>query len=668
MPFPETMRRGARMAGLALLWGSAAHAAPNQTTPAALKHLTLEELSTIEVTTPSKEPQPAMRAPVAIFVITGDDIMRSGATCIPEALRAAPGVEVARIDGNKWSIGIRGFGSRLSRSVLVLMDGRTVYTPLFAGTYWEVQDTFMDDIDRIEVIRGPGGTIWGPNAVDGVINVITKSSKDTYGMRASLAGGNEEQGDGAFRYGGGNGTSFNYRFYAKGFTRGPEEHPDHQNFDDWRAAQGGFRLDWDRDSRNSYTVQGDIYTEAAGERVNATSYTPPYSQNIDANADLSGGNILARWKRTDGDKGDMQVQVYYDRTNRADYNNAFDGDFLQRIRVAGRQQISWGFGGRAIAESTPIVVSGLQFLPLHRTDWLATGFVQDEIELVKNRLTLTAGTKLLRTNFTKVEPEPSARIAWTPSDRHTFWAAYTHALRTPSDAEENFSLLGYVGQVGGLEAFARFNPNPSFAPEQLNGYELGYRRLFRKSVYIDIASFLNHYHDLFSEDITGGFYIENDPAPPHLLLPAQFRNDLRGSTGGVEIAPEWRPKPFWRLRASYSYLNLHLRAAPGSPEVGTAPGIEGSSPKSEVTAQSDFDLAKTLQFDLIYRFISALPGEGVAAYSTGNARFAWRAKPQLEVSVVGQNLFQPYHVQAAGDPATLVGIARSGYVKLTWIH
>ncbi len=646
-------------------------------TPAALKLLTLEQLSSIEVTTPSKEPEPAMRVPVAIYVITGEDIRRSGATCIPEALRVAPGVEVARIDGNKWSIGIRGFGSRLSRSVLVLMDGRTVYTPLFAGTYWEVQDTYMDDIDRIEVIRGPGGTIWGPNAVDGVINVITKSSKATNGIRAVAGGGNEEQGSASFRYGGGNGDTFNYRFYAKGFTRGPEHQPDHQNFDDWRAAQGGFRLDWTRNDRDSFTLQGDIYSEEAGEQVTASSYAPPYSQNINGNADLSGGNVLARWKHITGDRGDMQFQVYYDRTNRhepnvADLNNAFDVDYLQRVRLPGRQQISWGLGARVIGENTPVVVSGLQFLPVKRTDWLVTAFIQDEMELVENRLALTIGTKLLRTNFTDVELEPSARLAWTPSDRQTFWAAYTHAVRTPSDAEENFNLLGYVGQASpGLQAFARFNANPGFAPEQLNGYELGYRRLFSKNIYLDLATFYNRYHDLFSEDITGGFSLESTPAPAHLLLPAQFGNGLRGSTEGFEIAPEWRPKSFWRLRASYSFLNMHILRTPGSTDVESPYQIERSSPKSEAMAQSDLDISKTLQFDLRYRFITALPGVPgmfVPAYSTGDARLAWHVRPELEVALVGQNLLQPFHAEAAGDPATLVGILRSGYVKVTWTH
>src|SRR5271165_2132475 len=245
---------------------------PDPSAPQSLKNLSLEELSQIDVFSPSKEPTPAMRSPVAIFVITGDDIRRSGATTIPDALRLAPGVEVAQIDSSKWSVGIRGFGTRLSRDVLVLIDGRTVYTPLFAGTYWEVQDTLLEDIDRIEIIRGPGGTIWGPNAVNGVIDIITKSSKETKGIFASAGGGNVEQGFGNFRYGGGNDQGFTWRFYGKGFTRGPENHPDGDHFDAWRGGQGGFRMDWTGKHNDSFTVQGDLYKQEDGERVGANTY------------------------------------------------------------------------------------------------------------------------------------------------------------------------------------------------------------------------------------------------------------------------------------------------------------------------------------------------------------------------------------------------------------
>ncbi|HEX3684505.1 MAG TPA: TonB-dependent receptor [Bryobacteraceae bacterium] len=646
---------------------------PDQTSPEALKNLSLEQLSQIEVTTPSKEPQLAFRTPMAIYVITGEDIRRSGATCIPEALRLAPGVEVARIDANKWAIGIRGFGSRLSRSVLVLIDGRTVYTTLFDGTYWEVQDTLMDDIDRIEVIRGPGGVIWGPNAVDGVINVITKSSKDTQGMLASGGGGNVEQGFANFRYGGGNGDGITYRLYAKAFTRGPEYHPDHDNFDDWRAGQGGFRVDWTKSSRDSFTVQGDIYDEEAGERVTATSYAPPYSVNVDANADLSGGNVVARWKRILSEGDDLQLQVYYDRTNRHEPNlgelrNTFDLDFLDRFRLPARQEITWGLGARLSRGDDIEVVSGLTFVPAKRTDQLFSAFIQDEIGIVPDRLSLTLGTKFLRTNFTGLELQPSARLAWTPTEKQTFWTSFTHAVRTPSDVEEDFFLLGYIATTpGGVPYFARFNANPNFAPEQLNSYEAGYRRFIKHNLAFGISTFYNHYHGLFSEDIIGEPYLETTPAPIHYLLPAQFRNGLLGTTKGFEIVPEWRPKDFWRLRGSYSFLNMDLMKAPHSGDVGTAPGIEGSSPKNEGIVESALDLPRSVQFDLTYRFVSALPGEGVRGYSTGDARLAWRVKRELELSLGGQNLLQPYHFEFGGDPGTLVGIRRSAYAEIRWM-
>jgi iron complex outermembrane recepter protein len=647
---------------------------PNgQTGPAALKSLSLEELSQIEVTTPSKAPVEAFRTASAIYVITGEDIRRSGATTIPEALRLAPGVEVARIDSSKWSIGIRGFGSRLTRSVLVLIDGRTVFTPLFDGTYWEVQDTLLEDIDRIEVIRGPGGTIWGPNAVNGVINIITKDTKDTQGTLVSAGGGNVEQGFVDFRYGGGDGKNFHYRVYGKAYTRSPEYHPDGRNFDDWRAAQGGFRMDWERNDRDTFTLQGDLYDEEAGESVQATSYTQPYSQIVDANALLSGGNIMGRWERVVSDGNDIQLQIYYDRTNRHEPNfgetrNTFDADFLQRLRLPARQEVTWGLGARAGPVNDIEVVSGLTFLPNSRTDYLLTGFVQDEIGIVNDRLSLIVGTKLLKTNFTSgVDLEPSTRLLWTPSEKQTFWAAFTHALRTPSDAEENFYLSGFIGTTAdGTPYFARFNANTQFAPEQLNGYEVGYRRLLSQKLYVDVTGFYNHYHDLFSEDFAGATFFETSPAPPHFLLPAQFRNGLLAYTKGVEIAPEWRPTESWRLRGSYSYLHMKVYPSPHSGDVGTAPGIQGSSPQHQVSVQSGLDLPKSLQLDLDYRYVSALPGQRVAAYSTGDARIGWRFAREFDLSLIGTSLFQPWHVESGGDPGALVGINRSVYLRLTW--
>lgn len=638
--------------------------------PSELKNMTLEQLSQIEVTTPSREPRRAFHTPAAVYVITSDNIRRSGATSIPEALRLAPGVEVARIDSDKWSIGIRGFGSRLTRDVLVLIDGRTVYTTLLAGTYWEVQDTLLEDVDRIEVIRGPGGTISGPNAVNGVINIITKKATETYGTYVSAGGGNVDQGLLSVRYGGGS-DKLSYRMYGKSFTRGPEYHSDNANFDDWRAVRGGFRVDWAHTDHESFTFEGDMYDERAGESVVAVSYTQPYQQIIDANARLSGGDILARWDRSFRQGNDVEIQVYYDRTNRhepnfGDVRDTFDVDYIHHFHVS-RQTFTWGLGSRFSHGTDLQVVSGLTFNPAQRTDRLLTAFAQDEISLVENRLSLTVGTKLLHTNFTDFAPEPSARLLWTPTSSTSIWAAATHAVRTPSDAEHDFFLSGFVGfSPTGEPFFARFNANRNFRPEQLNGYELGFRQMVGKHIYVDIAGFYNHYHDLFSEDIIGSPFQEDTPPPPHLLLPAQFGNGLKGNTKGVEISPEWRPTNWWRLRGSYSFLNMSLERGPNSLDIGTAPIIEGSSPQHQVFAQSSFDITAKFQLDLDYRYVSALPKKTVPAYSTADARFGWRLSQRLRLELSGRNLLQPYHYEYMDDPGPLVGIKRAGFIRLSY--
>ena len=646
--------------------------------PPNLKSLSLEQLSQIEVTTPSRGPEKVMKTPAAVYVITSDEIKRSGATCIPEALRLAPGVEVARIDSSKWSVGIRGFGSRLTRDILVLIDGRTVYTTLLAGTYWEVQNTDMDDIDRIEVIRGPGGTIWGPNAVNGVINIITKDSAETHGLLGSAGGGNFEQGFANVRYGGGDGNRFNYRFYGMGFTRAPEYHSDGRNYDDWRQTQGGFRMDWKRRASDTYTLQGDLYTEEVGESVNATYYTPPYSRIINANAALTGGNVLGRWTRDSGDGNDIQIQVFYDKTNRREPNvidlrNTFDFDYLQHHRWRDWHKLTWGLGTRFSLGNDPPAVPGLEFIPQHRIDTLYSAFLQDEIGLVPERLSLTLGTKALRTNYTGFALEPSARLMWSLDDRQSLWLAFTHAVRTPADAERDFNLSGYIGPTAsGLNYFARFIANQSFQPEQLNGSELGYRLLAgkRRKFYVDLATFYNHYHHLFSEDVTGSPYLENVPAPPHLLLPAAFENDLHGYTKGGEIAPEWSPKDFWRVRGSYSYLHMNLEShpSPGVIEVQSPASVTGASPRHQVTIENWLNLSKTVALDLTYRYVSSLPALAIPSYSTGDAQISWQATSHFGFSAVAQNLFQPYHFELQYNPGPLVGIKRSVYAKVTWMY
>jgi iron complex outermembrane recepter protein len=640
----------------------------DQKTEGRLTQVSLEELGQIEVTTASKVPVKATRTPAAIYVITQEDIRRSGATSIPEALRMAPGVEVARVDSNTWALGMRGFESTLSRSVLVLIDGRSVYTPLFAGVYWQVQDTLLEDIERIEVIRGPGGTIWGANAVNGVINIITKKAQETHGTLASAGGGNVDQGFVNMRYGAGNGKGFNYRVYGKAFTRGPEFHPDHGQFDDWRMGQTGFRTDWDAHNPDRLTLQGDLYYGDAGQRVGITSYSPPFMTNVEQNAELSGGNLLGRWERKLGSGSDIQLQTYYDRTSRkqanfAESRDTFDIDFVHHLTLPGRQDFLWGLGARLSSGNASVVVPTVMFTPNHFTDKLYNAFIQDEIPIVGEQLSLTIGSKFLHNNYSGFEIQPTARLLWTPSSRQSVWGAVTRAVRTPSRVEEDLQLTAFL--AANPLTFARVVGDRKFSSESLLGYEAGYRNLVSPKFYIDFAAFYNNYDHLLSIE-PGAPFLESSPPPPHVIIPFSFRNGLLGNTAGFEIAPDWTPTPTWRLRGSYSYLHIDLSKEASSLDPSTVNSTQGSSPHHQVEVQSSLDLSKKLEFDQTFRYVSALPAQLVGAYTTADVRFSWHATRSLDLSVVGQNLFQPHHPEFGGDPGSLVGIERSGYIKLTW--
>lgn len=633
-----------------------------------LTQVTLEELGQIEVTTASKEPVKASRTPAAIYVITQEDIRRSGATSIPEALRLAPGVEVARIDSNTWSIGVRGFASALSRDVLVLIDGRTVYTPLYAGVYWQVQDTVLEDVERIEVIRGPGGTIWGANAVNAVINIITKSAKDTRGMLVSTGGGNIDQGFINLRYGGGNDKSFNYRIYGKAFNEGPEFHPNGSSFDSWRMGQTGFRTDVDLHSRDTFTFQGDLYSGDAGQSVGITTYSPPFMTNVEQSAELAGGNLLGRWKRTLGAGSDIQLQTYYDRTNReqssfAESRDTFDIDFIHHLPLPGRQDFLWGLGVRLSSGNTTEVVPTVVFTPSHLTDKLYSGFIQDEIPIIGNQFSLTIGSKFLQETYSHFEFEPTARLLWTPNSRQTVWAAVTRAVRTPSRVEEDLQLTALI--TPNPLTFVRVIGDRGFSTEHLLGYEVGYRSLVKPKLNLDIAAFYNNYDHLLSIE-PGAPFSESSPAPAHVIVPFLFRNGVLGNTAGFEIAPDWTPTSRWRLRGSYSYLHMDLSTRTGSLDPSTVSSTEGSSPHHQGMIQSSLDLPRKLELDQTLRYVSDLPAQQVRAYTTADVRFSWHATRSLDLSVVGQNLLQPQHAEFAGDPGGLVGIKRTVYAKITW--
>jgi iron complex outermembrane receptor protein len=652
-----------------LIGKSWADPTPSPSSGEPLKQLSLTQLGDVEVTTVSKEPEEVWKTPAAVFVITQDDIRRSGATTIPDVLRLVPGVEVAQVDSDHWSIGIRGFGAALASKLLVLIDGRSVYTPLFAGVYWQVQATPLEDIERIEVIRGPGGTIWGANAVDGVINIITRSAKDTQGSMLTLGGGNVDQGTGAFRYGGGNGRGFNYRIYGMGFTRSPQFHSDSRNFDDWRMGQTGFRTDWDKGTRDTFTFQGDVYHEIAGETTTYALYSPPSQVTVDANAELTGGNLLARWKRVVNDRSDFQVQAYFDRTNHFEpefheTRDTFDIDFLHHLTLPKQQNFLWGLGARVSPSNLTQTVPTIDFEPNRLADQIYSGFLQDEISFFSRRLSLTVGSKFEHNSYNGFEVQPSGRLLWNRTPRQSFWTSVTRAVRTPSRIDDDVSLTDFATTTP-LPIYLRVDGNRDFRSEKLIAYETGFRTLVTSHLYLDLALFYNDYRDLYSWQV-GAPFLEDSPPPQHAIIPLLTSNGIRGSAKGFEVTPDWRPASWWELKTSYSHLEMNTKDGPGSNDPTSAASYEGSSPKHQVVIQSFVRLPKKLEFEQTYRYVSALPAQLVKSYSTGDARFAWQATSQFELSVVGRNLLQPQHSEFGGDPGALIGIKRSVYAKITW--
>jgi iron complex outermembrane receptor protein len=629
-----------------------------------LTRLSLEELSNFQVTSVSKAPEKLQHAAAAIYVITQDAIHRSGATTIPEALRLAPGVEVQRINSNQWSIGVRGFTNRLTRSVLVLIDGRAVYSPLFAGTYWEVQDYLLDDVDRIEVIRGPGGTLWGANAVNGVINIITKNAKQTQGGLYTLGGGTEERGFTSMRYGGKFGEDANYRAYAKYSNRDASFHSSGDNFDDWQIGQSGFRTDWDPNTSDHVTVSGDAYEGKIGQKIAVTTYTPPnFLDNKEQDADVFGANVLSHWTRVYDSKSDMSLQAYYDRTNRTNANyrefrNTFDLDFQRRFPLPLHQEMTWGAAYRFtnnLTDASP----ALFFEPTGRVNTLVSVLLQDEFTLIENELFLTMGSKVEHNDYSGWETDPSGRLSWSPTENQTIWSAVSRAVRTPSQVDEDLQLTSPLSPA--TTTFARLLNNRGYESEKLLAYEVGYRVQPVQPVFIDISAFYNRHDDLQSIEPLPPF-TETTPSPTHTIVPVVFGNQVKGETHGMELVSTWQAMKGWRLRGEYSLLLMHLKPMGGSGDTTSAKNANGSSPRHQVLLQSSMDLPYHLKWDPSVRYVDSLPALGVPAYWTLDMRFAWHATEGLELAIIGQNLLTDHHPEATKTQ----NIQRGVYGQATW--
>ena len=630
-----------------------------------LKRLSLEELLRVEITTVMRVPESTMAIPAAVAVITQDDIRRSGATSLPEVLRLAPGVQVAQQDAARYAIAVRGFADRLSRSMLVLVDGRAVYSPLFAGTYWEVQDTLLEDIDRIEIIRGPGGTLWGANAVNGIINIITRRSQDAQGTLVSAALGSDMRGPVAVRYGGKAGSQGFYRGYVKAFDRDPQYHADQVNFDAFTMVQSGFRGDWTLAHSRTLTLQGDLYGGTLGQRYNTLRDSAPYTQSVVRDAALSGGNVLARWV-VPTSAGEFQVQTYYDRTSRderpvAEARDTFDVDFQHRLRRWRRHDIVWGSGYR-VTNGRITAVAPAAFFPANRTDNLYTAFVQDEVTVRPDRLRLVLGSKLEHNDYSGLEFQPGARVMWTASSTTAMFGAVTRAVRTPSRVETDYSTGSLANPA--LPSFVRLQPNLDFQPEELTAYELGYRFRAVPSLYVTASAFFNRLDNILSTELLTSF-VETTPSP-RLILPVSFANGLRGDTHGLEVSADFRPISWWRNTANYSWLRVDLTRKAGSVDVSQERRGEGLSPQHQVQVVSSVDLPHRLSLEWFLRYSSALPAGPVPAYATSSVRASWLPRAHLEVAIVGQNLHQNRHLEWPTGANVNVLIQRSALVTATW--
>ncbi len=624
-----------------------------------IKNLSLEELGNIEVTTQSKAPEQIWKTPAAISVLTQEDIRRLGPTNIPELLRMLPGVYVATANSNQWVVGVRGFASNFSKSLLVLIDGRSVYTPLLGGVYWHVQDVVLEDIDRIEVIRGPGGTIWGENAVNGVINIITKKSDSTHGVLSTTVAGNLENYNGELRVGGALGKQFNYRLFGKGFLRGPEIHPDGDNYDAWHMLRAGFRTDWTSHSGDAFTFQGDIYRGTTPRRVGLSDTEDP----------VSGGDLLGRWSRDLGKTSNIYVQGYIDRTVREGIvegirQNTFDIDSVLQWHANSWNTFIFGAGYRNNPTHFTQHQPGIDLLPHQQNYLLYSVFGQDEIALLPKKLNLTLGVKEEHNPFSGWEVQPSGRLLFQPGEHQSFWIAASRAVRIPSQLEEDFRLSAPITLNPPFEFLVSGNHN--FQPETLLAIEGGYRQLISKNLYIDVAAYSNEYKQLqgFLPGVVQQDPIAN-PAQPALTI--LYGNTVEGHTRGVEFAPDWKVNSRWRISGAYSLLRYDLHSRPGFNDPASIVGYTGSTPQHQIALQSRLDLGRRFEFDQALRRYGSAPAQNVPAYTTADLRFGWR-RGGVDLSVNGRDLLDSGHIEfASGDgQVPTLGIRRSIFGKLVW--
>ncbi len=605
-----------------------------------LKKLSLEELMDIEVTSVSKRPEKLNEVASAIQVITQKDIQRSGAKTVAEALRLAPNLQVAQVNASQWAISARGFNNVLANKLLVLIDGRTVYTPLYAGVFWDVQNLVLEDIDRIEVISGPGGTLWGANAVNGVINIITKNAKDTQGLFAEAAAGNFLHGLGSLRYGGKIANSLSYRVFGTGFKMGSAAPMNGaKTNDEWPMFKGGFRMDWNDSKKDRISLQANLYSGK------------PNPDGGDTSVIARGDNIVAKWNRAISERSDLQLQLYYDHTWR-DFGNGFtenlktfDIEGQHRFELSKHHHITYGLNFRLMHHKVTNLEL-FQFLPEHKTLYLYSLFVQDDITLVKERLRLTAGAKIEHNSYTGFEYQPNGRLTWTPRKNQTIWAAVSRAVRTPARIDREFYL--YL-----MPTLPLITGTDDFRSETMVAYELGWRLQPKQNLSVSVAGFYNVYDRLRSAE----------PGPPPFTIPIGIANGVKGHSYGVELSATHQLTEWWYLRSGYTFLKKELSLKPGSRDLNEA-SVESNDPEHQLLVQSSITLPGRIEFGTVIRYIDKLPKPAVADYTGLDLRIAWGITKNIELSVVGQNILDKQHLEFIPSSPAPREIERSIYGKI----
>ena len=608
-----------------------------------LVDLSLEELANIRVTSVSKKSEPLADAAASIFVITGEDIRRSGATTLPEALRLAPNLQVARVDARNYAITARGFNNPFENKLLVLIDGRTVYSPLFSGVFWDAQDVVLEDVERIEVISGPGATLWGANAVNGVINVITKSAGQTQGALVA-AGASRNEKNGVLRYGGALDNGGYYRVYGKYADNDDTPQSAGVSTDTgWHREQAGFRTDWSGRGRR-VTFQGD-------------AYHGDLHQFGTTDIGIAGANLLGRMTTRLDTNADMSVQAYWDYTERnqpgayLDHLNTVDLE-VQRSNKLAIQNIVWGAGYRLASDHIQNDQS-FAFLPGSFDMHWGNVFVQDEVAL-RDDLHLTGGMKLESNNYTGLEYLPTIRLAWKPTANRLVWTALSRSVRAPSRIDRDFFSPTNPPIINGTPQYFVAG-GPAFESETANVLEVGYRAQPTSTLSFSATAFYSRFDDLRT--------LELNTSGPGVV----FKNGGQGTTRGVESWGTWQALPSWRLSAGLVVQRIDTSLAPGVVDLSSATGLATSDPTHYWTFRSSYDIAQHQELDLMVRHSGSLAAPSVPAYTAVDLRYGWKLRPGLELSLVGQNLLDSEHTEFGAAPGGSV-FDRALFVKLVWSH